>query len=111
MTIEMNMTEELTDIICESEHPIKVELERKKAKISHLMKDVKEKLIYRGLVLHFKTAGNNVPRVLVENSKFAAKYQKAILCSFFPKLEEDALTEGEFIFVIDRSGSMAGSSN
>src|SRR5690349_20113510 len=66
-----------------------------------------EKVVFRPFSLLVKTISKYVPRSEVEKtSKKIPKYEHSVLCSFFPKINEDDVDEvlGEFIFLIDRSG-------
>jgi hypothetical protein len=67
----------------------------------------KDKIVFRPFSLLVKTISNNLPRAMIEkSSKKVPKYEHSVLCSFFPKINEEDVDEvlGEFIFLIDRSG-------
>lgn len=101
MEIELKMTEELRELVCESEHPIKVILNSNYAKITHETPEEIQNLVHKPFSLIIKTVPTNLPRYLIEESKELKKFEKVVLCSFFPKIEEEYVEEssGEFVFL------------
>ena len=68
----------------------------------------KDKIVFRPFSLLINTVSSNQPRAIIETTSKDVKpqYKNSVLCSFFPKLNEEDSEEVmcELIFLIDRSG-------
>jgi len=105
--LNISMATEITNITCNT-HDTQVSLHENtlnQAMVTVIDEDPQE----RDLVIHITTVANYEPQVYIESSP---QYNTtAIMLSFVPDFSLDLLdtdAKTEFIFIIDRSGSMEG---
>ena len=64
--------------------------------------------LYTDIILHIKVAGLDVPRCFAERDPRGSR-SLALQLTLVPKLDLPPVPNQEFIFLVDRSGSMGGS--
>jgi hypothetical protein len=102
LTVRIEMGSEIRSVESPS-HPVRLELDGRRATVSL---GGRETALDRDFVLHVKVAEAHVPRAWVETD---LRGRRAALVAFQPRFESED-TPSELIFIVDRSGSMQGTS-
>jgi Ca-activated chloride channel family protein len=102
LTVGIEMGSEIRSVESPS-HPVRLELHGRRATVSL---GGRETALDRDFVLHVKLAEAHAPRAWVETD---SRGRRAALVAFQPGFESDD-APSELIFIVDRSGSMDGTS-
>jgi Ca-activated chloride channel family protein len=102
LAVRLNMDAPIARVESPS-HPVSVSINGRDATVTLSQRDA---ALDRDFVLSVETAGLDVPHARVERDEDGGE---SIVVTFVPALG-DAETAGEIVFLVDRSGSMAGQS-
>lgn len=103
LTLRMEMPDDVRSVESPT-HPLSVEVDGKRATV---VLGERETALDRDLVVRVRLAGPEGQRVLAERD---AAGGGAVLVSFRPRFEAGTDARAEVVFLVDRSGSMQGSS-